>query len=138
MAESLTFTRSQWRGMLKHIAAELPREACGFFAGYGNRVDRVIPITNTAQSRTRFKMDPSEQIQALMEFESAGYDLLGIYHSHPLGPDQLSRRDLEEITYPEAVYLLFYRWPGGEWDARVFQAVDGGITQPFEVTIEHS
>jgi proteasome lid subunit RPN8/RPN11 len=61
-------------------------------------------------------------------------DLVGIYHSHPSGPEMPSVTDVAEAYYPEAIYLI---WSGanGEWTCRGF-TIKAGIVA--EVMIDRS
>ena len=104
--------------MLDHIRQQLPLEACGLLAGKNDRVERVMPIRNQAQSPVRFVMDPYQQLQAFDWIDSNGLELLGIFHSHPEGPETASPTDLAEAAY-EVVHLVWARMQGA-WRARGF------------------
>ena len=101
-----------------HVEACLPQEACGLLSGIGDDVQEVIPISNQAASPVRFRMDPLEQLRALDRIESQGRDLLGIYHSHPAGPDGPSATDIAEAAY-RAVYIIWSR-SRGNWAMKAF------------------
>ncbi len=105
--------------MLKHVEACLPQEACGLLGGAGGQVRSIVPVTNAERSPVRYRMDPLEQVRAILSIEEDGLELVGIFHSHPLGPEGPSATDLAQITYPEAVYLIWS--PGGRgWRCRAF------------------
>lgn len=99
--------------MHAHVRAREPEETCGLIAGMVNNATYiarlVIPITNILHRTDGYRMNPEEQIQAFLHLEACGYELIGIYHSHPLGPDHPSRRDIAESYYPECAYLI---WSG--------------------------
>lgn len=78
----------------------------------------VIPVNNTLNSSTRFRMDPGEQIRAMLTLEEKGWDLVAIYHSHPTGTILPSKTDVDEAFYPEAVQIIW----GLEDHAWVFAA----------------
>jgi len=104
--------------MLDHVTRHVPLEACGLLAGKRDRVEEVIFIRNRAQSPERFVMEPYEQLKALSWIESNSLDLLGIFHSHPTGPETVSATDIAEAVY-EVVYLIWSL--GGEtWKLRGF------------------
>ena len=84
----------------------------------------ALPITNELHSPVRFRMDPAEQLQAFLQFESQGLDLLAIYHSHPNGPPHPSPTDIAEFTYPGVLYLILSPGPSG-WQVREFEFRDG-------------
>jgi proteasome lid subunit RPN8/RPN11 len=118
--------------MLAHVLRCLPEEACGLVAGRGERALAVIPVTNAAHSRARFRMDPREQVAALHAIERDGLDLLAIYHSHPAGPSGPSGTDLREAAYPEAAYLI-WSVEGDGWRLRAF---DLRGPAPTEIRVE--
>ena len=106
--------------MLEDVRRSLPNEACGLLAGVGEEVRLVLPVRNEAASPVRFRMAPREQLAAFRRIEEAGLQLLGIYHSHPGGPDHLSPTDLAEAAYAEAAYLVWFPTPKG-WRCRAFR-----------------
>jgi proteasome lid subunit RPN8/RPN11 len=63
-------------------------------------------------------MDPQEQYNAFEWIEANGLDLVGIYHSHPSGPEIASATDIAEAAY-EVVHII---WSYAEetWSARAF------------------
>jgi proteasome lid subunit RPN8/RPN11 len=109
--------------MQEHVERQAPLEACGLLAGKEDRVEWVIPIRNQAQSAVRFIMEPHEQLQAFQKIDSRGLELLGIFHSHPGGPDHPSATDIAEATY--AVVHLIWSRTQGPWQARGFWIASG-------------
>ncbi len=100
-----------------------PLEACGLLAGKGDRVEKVMGVRNQAQSPVRFVMDPYEQLKAFDWIESNGLDLLGIFHSHPAGPETVSATDVAEAAY-EVVHVVLSR-SDQIWRARGFWVEHG-------------
>jgi proteasome lid subunit RPN8/RPN11 len=121
----LKLTRPQWDSMRGHVQACLPLEGCGLLAGKGDRVQHVLPIANQAQSPIRFRMDPAAQIKAFDWIESNGLDLVGIFHSHPTGPQTASATDIAEAAY--AVVQIIWSRQGDDWQARGFWVEDGRL-----------
>ena len=87
MISQLALSKTQWDEMRIYVARQIPLEACGLLAGKNERVEKVVLIRNQAQSPVRFVMDPYEQLKAFSWIESHDLDLLGIFHSHPTGPE---------------------------------------------------
>lgn len=114
-----------------HLQACLPEEGCGLMGGEEFRVERIIPISNAAHRKDRFRMDPGEQVEALASLEADGLDLVAIYHSHPHGPAEPSWIDLSEAAYPDTAYLVFSS-PEAGWVARAFQ-IDRGRANEIEI-----
>jgi len=107
-----------------------PEEACGLLAGLERQGKAVYPIMNALHRADRFRMDPLEQLRAFEAIESAGLELLAIYHSHPLGPAIPSETDLAEFAYPGVLSLIWSRGPHGPsgtqmWVARCYLLDDG-------------
>lgn len=118
MIRELTVSKEHWQEMLNYVDSQLPLEACGLLAGTNTRVGKVIGVQNQAQSPVRFVMDPYEQLKAFDQIESDGLDLLGIFHSHPAGPETASATDIAEAAY-EVVHVIWSR-SGHGWRARGF------------------
>lgn len=119
--------------MQEHVAGQVPLEACGLLAGKTDRVEEVIFVRNQAQSPERFVMDPKEQLKAFDRIESNGFDLLGIFHSHPTGPETLSMTDITEAAY-EVVHLI-WSLNEGFWKLRGFR-IENGQTIDVSLLVE--
>ncbi|MBI3738005.1 MAG: M67 family metallopeptidase [Chloroflexi bacterium] len=113
--------------MRADVEFHAPLEACGLLAGKNNSVEKVLLITNQAQSPARFRMDPSEQLKAFNWMESNELDLLAIFHSHPAGPETVSVTDIAEAAYP--VVQIIWSRPKGIWQARGFWIQDEQVTE---------
>jgi proteasome lid subunit RPN8/RPN11 len=127
MKRELIISRKHWQEMLQHVDKHAPLEACGLLAGRYDRVEKVIAMWNQAQSPVRFVMEPYEQLQAFDWIDSNGLGLLGIFHSHPAGPEIVSATDIAEAAY-EVVQLIWSR-TRGPWQARGFWIEDGNATE---------
>jgi len=127
MMRQLIMDRDHWQQMLQHVDRHIPLEACGLLAGRNDQVERVIEVLNQAQSPVRFVMDPYEQLKVFDWIEASGLDLLGIFHSHPAGPETASVTDIAEAAY-EVVHLIWSR-TGDRWQARGFWIEDGEVSE---------
>ncbi|MDZ4306845.1 M67 family metallopeptidase [Allopontixanthobacter sp.] len=75
-------------------AKAAPREACGVLLGQGTAIGSILPTANIhAEPETRFEIDPRALIDAYREARSGGPQILGYYHSHPVGPPEPSATD---------------------------------------------
>jgi proteasome lid subunit RPN8/RPN11 len=83
-----------------------PEEACGLITGKGSLVRHHFSITNLLHSEYKFQMDGSEMLKAFNWIEKHNQVLLGIYHSHPNGPDNPSPTDFEQDYYPDVIKLI--------------------------------
>ena len=127
MIPELTIKKEDWQEMLDHVDRHIPLEACGLLAGKHHQVEKVLAIQNELHSPVRFRMDPYEQLQAFDWIEANGLDLLGIFHSHPAGPETASATDIAEATY-EVVHVIWSR-SGDRWGARGFWIGQGKASE---------
>src|SRR5512138_2076139 len=118
MKPQLTISRAHWQEMLDYVRQHFPLESCGLLAGRNERVEKIIFVTNQAQSPVRFVMDPYEQLKAFDWIEVNGLELVGIFHSHPAGPETASTADIAEAAY-EVIHLIWSR-NQVHWNARGF------------------
>jgi proteasome lid subunit RPN8/RPN11 len=109
------------------VERHAPLEACGLLAGRNDQVEKLLFVQNQAQSPMRFVMDPYEQLQAFEWIDSNGLELLGIFHSHPTGPETASPTDIAEAAY--AVIHVICSRRDGEWLLRGFWIEDGASTE---------
>ena len=91
--------------VILHAKQAYPGEGCGVLAGRGV-AERFIAMRNLSSSVAEYEMDPTDLILVLRQLRESGERLVAIYHSHPYGPAQLSKRDIEQAHYPEAAQLI--------------------------------
>ena len=123
MKTQLTLKRTHVQKIIKHADIHAPLESCGLLAGKNDRVEKVLFVQNQAQSPVRFVMEPYEQLRAFEWIESNGLDLLGIFHSHPAGPETASSTDIAEAAY--AVVHVICSGKDGKWKLRGFWIENG-------------
>jgi proteasome lid subunit RPN8/RPN11 len=104
--EVLYMKRPLFQAMLAHLQANYPLEACGILAGTANQALRLYTIDNILASPVAYEMDPKQQIQAMIELEAAGQEMVAIFHSHPTGPERPSPTDVAQAYYPDSVYVI--------------------------------
>jgi len=131
MIKNLILGKLLLNEMVEYVNQRLPLEACGLLAGKNGRVEKMIGVMNQAQSPVRFVMNPREQLNAIDWIESHDLDLLGIFHSHPTGPETVSPTDIAEAAYPVVHIVLAPR--GHDWQTRGFW-IDAGLA--VEVTLQ--
>jgi proteasome lid subunit RPN8/RPN11 len=131
MIPQLTLHREHVEEIVAYVHAHVPLEACGLLAGKNDRVEKVLFVRNQAKSPVRFVMDPHEQLHAFEWIESNGLDLLGIFHSHPAGPETVSPTDIAEAAY-EVVHVICSP-AGNRWKLRGF-LIEEGVS--MEVTLQ--
>lgn len=120
-----------WLSMKDHVQECFPEEACGILGGIVDEVHEVYPVTNVLHSPVRYRMDPKEQYQTMMEIEAKEHSILGIYHSHINGPIGLSATDLSEATYVDSAYLVWSHH-ALDWSCKAFMIIEG---RPVEIPV---
>ena len=119
--------KNHWHDIVEHVDVHAPFESCGLLAGKKDRVEKVLFVRNQAQSPERFVMDPYEQLHAFEWIESNELDLLGIFHSHPAGPETVSPTDITEASY-NVVHVICSK-SDGTWKLRGFWIANGEVTE---------
>ena len=117
--------------VIQDAKAAYPREGCGLIAGLKLSLGgtRFISMTNVAASAAEFEMDPAELVNVLRDLRNTGEELIGIYHSHPHGPAEPSRTDIERAYYPEAVHLIISLAKLEHPRAAAFRIMDGEVLE---------
>lgn len=96
-----------------HGADAYPEEGCGFLLGTvtdegENRVTAVRRVANRqSENRTRrYQLTGDDYRDADEAAQAQGFDVVGVYHSHPDHPARPSRTDLERATFPGFTYVI--------------------------------
>ncbi|MEP6894187.1 MAG: M67 family metallopeptidase [Chloroflexota bacterium] len=131
MIQTLELSAALVQELITYVDQRVPLEACGVLAGKADRAEKMIGVLNQAQSPVRFVMDPYEQLHAFDWIDSNGLDLVGIFHSHPAGPETVSPTDIAEAAYA-VVHVILSR-AGIQWKARGFWIETGNVS---EVTLQ--
>ena len=113
--------------MRRHVSAQTPLEACGLLAGKQDTVEKVIRVRNAEQSSVRFRMDAQEQYNAFEWMDANNLDLVGIFHSHPTGPETVSPTDIAEAAYK--VVHIIWAYTNDIWKARGFWIENAQVSE---------
>jgi [CysO sulfur-carrier protein]-S-L-cysteine hydrolase len=93
--------------MLTHAYADAPNECCGVLLGRGEVVDVVISCRNVHETpRIRYTMHAEDLFRVDRLQNERGWDLVGIYHSHPVTEPEPSATDRALAAYPDARYVI--------------------------------
>ncbi|MFC6750750.1 Mov34/MPN/PAD-1 family protein [Deinococcus aquaticus] len=96
--------------------------------------DAVPAAEHRPRPAARVPADPLHLLRALKAMRAEGLELVGLYHSHPRGPDQPSLTDTRLATY-DVPYLIAdlhggtlraYLLPAGR-EVRVLAGEPGGM-----------
>lgn len=115
--------------MIAHARSDFPYEVCGLLAGRDNRPTVHYRIPNAARSMTFYNMEPTALLTAMNEMDDRDLDLVGIYHSHTHTEAYPSATDIELAFYAEAVYLIVSLQDPDAPQLRVFDIVDGRVSE---------
>lgn len=72
----------------------------------GDEIVTVYPTSNADDSPSSYTVPPQEHYQALIDAESKGWRIGGVFHSHPDGPAEMSTTDEARALEPDWVYLV--------------------------------
>jgi len=108
--------------ILAHADNCLPDECCGLIATEGGAIRFVYPLTNSHPSPVSFTVDPNEHFGAMRHAESQGWEISGVFHSHPHGEPSPSPTDVAMAWDPDWIHLIV---TGGELGA--FRIRDGDV-----------
>jgi [CysO sulfur-carrier protein]-S-L-cysteine hydrolase len=122
-------TRPVYQAMLAHLQAVYPLEGCGILAGTGATAVHHYAIPNIRHSPVAYEMDPYRQIEAMLELENKGWQMVAIYHSHPGGPAHPSPTDVAQAYYPEAAQVIVSLADRQRPLTRAFCIADGRYTE---------
>lgn len=105
--ETLRLPRTLVNEILTQAQHSPELEICGLIAGKNGTASRGYAVSNSApHPECRYQMDPQGQIDAMRQMRENSEELIAIYHSHPHTPATPSAIDIEEASYPDAVYLI--------------------------------
>ena len=129
MATNIEITQTHFDALVQQAQSAYPLESCGLMAGEENRVRQLYPVENIRESPVEYEMDPVGQLKAMMDLEEKGWELIGIYHSHPHGPQVPSATDVNLAYYPDSVYVIVSLIDRRRPSVRAFNIVSGQVTE---------
>ncbi|MFC4425883.1 M67 family metallopeptidase [Deinococcus navajonensis] len=93
-----------------HARQAAPHECVGALGGQWHgesaHASALYPLVNIAADPQReYLADPGELLRALRAMKRGAQELVGLYHSHPVGPAWPSRSDTRLAAYP-VPYLI--------------------------------
>ena len=107
MSETLHLSEPLRRLIIDHCVLALPNEGCGLIASdEDGHVVAVYPTGNQDDLPSGYTVPPEEHFAALRDAESKGWELSGVFHSHPQGSAKPSMVDVAAALDPEWLYLV--------------------------------
>jgi proteasome lid subunit RPN8/RPN11 len=123
----MTLERGVRAAIVAHARKARPLECCGLLVGRGSRVLTAVPARNLATSkRVRYRLDDRLHLdlRRILRATAPPLAILGVYHSHPNGPDAPSETDITEAAYPDWVQVIV-SLAGGRARVRAFRIRQG-------------
>jgi proteasome lid subunit RPN8/RPN11 len=116
--------------LLEGARAGATLECCGLVAGRDSVITHAFPAANVAANpATSYEIAPEQLFRLMREIRNAGLEMLGIYHSHPNGPNVPSPRDIDRAYYPGAAYFIVSPLGDASQPVRAFSIRDGRTTE---------
>ncbi len=116
----LTIPKALFDKMVAHLEAGYPYEACGILVGdlddptspHKRHVRDVVLVANAwdevnerESQHNRYLISPDEYVKADREASKRGWDIIGVFHSHPDHPSQPSEMDRSQ-AWPGISYVI--------------------------------
>ena len=121
--------------MFSHAAWAYPNEACGLLAvDAGGAPVMVFCLTNTADGRDRFTIDPVEHFGCVHLAEEHGWSIGGVFHSHVSSDAYPSDIDVVEGGGPDWVHYIVGPVSGPRPLLRAF-TIDGDHVAEVSITV---
>ena len=126
-------SQSAYTAMLAAARAAHPHEACGILLGRGTRILQARPTRNVHPTpATHFEIDPAALIAAHRTARVPGaLQVLGYYHSHPLGLPEPSATDRAMAAHDGRIWAII----AGQ-EVRLWRDGDDGFAPLFFSLIE--
>ena len=103
----LKVTRHALTTMQAAAAAARPNEACGILLGEGGRIVAAVETANVdPDPATHFEIDPQALIDAHRAARAGGPDVIGYFHSHPVGAPVPSATDRASAAHDGRVWAI--------------------------------
>lgn len=105
-SEPVTLPQAAYDAIVDHAREGKPEEICGVLRGRGLTAFEAIRGRNIAGERIEnYEVDP-QTLLLQFEFEDAGEEMMGIYHSHPVSVAYPSATDAWNAHYPDCIYFI--------------------------------
>lgn len=116
--------------MLVHADNCHPEESCGLLASDGTgRMRMAYPLTNELRSSTNYTIEPKEHFRAIRHAEASGWQISGVFHSHPHTGAYPSPTDVRLAPDPGWLYVVVGMETRDAPVVRGFRIIDGQIQE---------
>ena len=132
-ADRLTISQAHRDEMIAHARRDYPNECCGMVSGQAMVATNVYPLRNAAASPFLYEIH-RDDMKKIIEIESAGEELVAIYHSHTHTEAFPSQTDIRLAYYPDSAYVIVSLADQASPSLRAFRIVDGEVAE-MEVAV---
>ncbi|MFQ6135609.1 MAG: Mov34/MPN/PAD-1 family protein [Candidatus Hydrothermarchaeales archaeon] len=113
----------------EHARREEPKEACGILVGIKGE-DKIVKKAYQCKNvdehpETNYRIDAGDQIRIFEEIEEGEFELIGFYHSHPMGLHAPSSIDTGRATWPGYSYVIVSLSDGVTFSSWVWSEDEG-------------
>lgn len=129
MANVVRVRKEVLERLLEEARRSADAECCGLLAGRDGEITEVFAAANSLASPTAYEIAPEELFKLFRAMRAAALEHLGIYHSHPRGPNVPSPRDVERAYYPDAAWFIISPAPHVRQPVRAFSIRAGRFTE---------
>ncbi len=120
--------------MIAHAKECHPEEACGLLAGPDpSDIRRVFPTVNVLRSQTNFTIDPTQHLHAIRDADQDGWEIIGVFHSHPHTDAYPSVTDVALAPDPSWLYVIVGMENTDEPTVRAYRIVGEEISEEVVV-----
>ncbi len=123
-------------GIISHAKNEAPIEACGYLAAREGVIVQQYKMKNMDASKIHYSLDPEEQFEVLKDMRAKGFELAGVYHSHPTTLARPSKEDIR-LAYDTDISYVIVSLANGSETLNSFKIRDNQI-EPQKIDIVHT
>ena len=127
---SLTVTAQVLQQIGEHAISCYPEEACGLLVGRitTSEVVEFHPCENITHSAKVYTINPKQHLMIERNAEDAGFDVVGVVHSHTHTEAYPSSTDVAQAPDPGWHYMIV-TLKRGVPEPRNFRIIDGVISE---------
>jgi proteasome lid subunit RPN8/RPN11 len=127
---TLTVTAQVLQQIGEHAISCYPEEACGLLVGRSatSEVVEFHPCENITHSAKVYTINPKQHLMIERNAEDAGFDVVGVVHSHTHTEAYPSSTDVAQAPDPGWHYMIV-TLKRGVPEPRNFRIIDGVISE---------
>ena len=92
--------------IIAHARQEKPRECCGVIIGPPGEPTELRRMINTYEGIDFYDIDGLEILKLQEELDEREWELIAVYHSHPVSQARPSARDIEYASLANWVHII--------------------------------